>query len=411
MGYDSYFLMKEPDVAGYVRAQQQTCPALAFLDTAGELACNEVGDGNLNYIFRLADSDGHSVIVKQAGHTLRISDEMHISVDRNRIESEILMLQDKYVPGYVPKIYAYDTVMCACIMEDLSQHRLMRTALMEHEIFPQFADWISTFMVESLLPTTDIVLDHKEKKLLQQTYVNPELCEITEDLVYTEPYNDRLGRNNVFPPNEDFVRRELYGDGALHLEVAKLKMDFMNNAQALIHGDLHTGSIFINPQSMKAFDPEFAFYGPMGYDIGNVVANMIFAWCNGDATLPAGGGRESYLAWVEDTIRDIVDLTFQKMRTAWDKLATEPFAATPGFKDWYIGGVLADTAGVTGLELNRRTVGMANVKDLTTIPDEGKRARAERICITAAKAYILQRHTLATGDDFLHVLKDAAAHS
>lgn len=52
-------------------------------------------------------------------------------------------------------------------------------------------------------------------------------------------------------------------------------MDFMTRAQSLIHGDLHTGSIFINEESTKVFDPEFCFYGPMGYDIGNVIANMI----------------------------------------------------------------------------------------------------------------------------------------
>lgn len=48
----------------------------------------------------------------------------------------------------------------------------------------------------------------------------------------------------------------------------------MNNAQALIHGDLHSGSIFINEKGIKVIDPEFAFYGPMGYDIGNVIGNL-----------------------------------------------------------------------------------------------------------------------------------------
>lgn len=412
MAYDSYFLMKEGDVAGYVREKQKTCPALAYLDTSRELSCGEIGDGNLNYVFRLADDKGNTVIVKQAGHTLRISDAMHISVDRNRIESEILLLQNRLAPGFVPKIYDYDTVMCACLMEDMSSHALMRTALMRHEIFPKFADWISTFMVDSLLPTTDIVMDHKEKKQLQQKYVNPELCEISEELVYTEPYNDEKGRNNVFAPNADFVRRELYEDTTLHLEVLKLKFDFLTNAQALIHGDLHTGSIFINQESMKAFDPEFAFYGPMGYDIGNVVANMIFAWCNGDATMPAGSERTAFLGWVEDSIRDIVNFTFQKMSAAYDRLVTESLAKTTAFKAWYIGGILADTAGVTGLELNRRIVGMAGVKDITTIPDEAKRTVAERICITAAKEYILRRTELKTGGDFLDVLHRAAkAHS
>ena len=77
------------------------------------------------------------------------------------------------------------------------------------------------------------------------------------------------------------MKKELYEDEALKLAVAKLKFEFMNNAQALIHGDLHTGSIFVKQDSTRVFDPEFAFYGPMGYDIGNVVANMIFAWDNG----------------------------------------------------------------------------------------------------------------------------------
>ncbi len=27
---------------------------------------------------------------------------------------------------------------------------------------------------------------------------------------------------------------------------------------------------------MKVIDPEFSFYGPMGYDIGNVIGNLFF---------------------------------------------------------------------------------------------------------------------------------------
>lgn len=48
----------------------------------------------------------------------------------------------------------------------------------------------------------------------------------------------------------------------------------MNHAQALVHGDLHSGSIFVNEEGLKVIDPEFAYYGPIGYDIGNVIGNM-----------------------------------------------------------------------------------------------------------------------------------------
>lgn len=39
---------------------------------------------------------------------------------------EILMLEDQYAPGMVPHVYFFDTVMCACGMEDCSDYAVMR---------------------------------------------------------------------------------------------------------------------------------------------------------------------------------------------------------------------------------------------------------------------------------------------
>ena len=393
--YDTYFLMKETDVPDYVQTRY---PGHFAPDAA--LTVHEIGDGNLNYVFRVVEeATGKSVIVKQAGEALRISAEMHVSTDRNRIESEILQLQDKYAPGSVPKIYGYDTVMCACCMEDLSDHELMRYALMQHKTFPRFADDISTYMVNTLLKTTDVAMEHKEKKALVKSFINPELCEITEDLVLMEPYNDINHRNLVFPANAEFVKRELYDDAALHLAVARLKFEFMNNAQALIHGDLHTGSIFVKQDSTRVFDPEFAFYGPMGYDIGNVVANLIFAWDNGRAA-----GAEAFCRWALDAIRDTIDLFREKFVKCFDECVTEPMAKVPGFREFYLDSILSDTAGYAGTELHRRTVGMAQVKDVTTIADPEKRAHAERVNIICGKDYILNRTAFKTGADFVNAV-------
>lgn len=396
--FDTYFLMTEADVAEYVKEK------LDFFDPAAALAVKEIGDGNLNYVFRVQEAGtGKSVIIKQAGEALRISAEMKISTDRNRIESEILQIEDQYAPGLVPKIYAYDTTMCACAMEDLSDHELMRYALMKHKTFPRFADDITTFMVNTLLKTSDVVMEHKEKKELVKSFINPQLCEITEDLVLTEPYNDINKRNLVFEKNADFVRKQLYEDKKLHLEIAKIKFDFMNNAQALIHGDLHTGSIFVKEDSTKVFDPEFAFYGPMGYDVGNVVANLFFAWDNGYAA-----GAAEFCDWVLRTAVDVIDMFNAKFLDCFDQCVTEYMAKTEGFKEYYLGTVLSDTAAYTGTELIRRTVGMAQVKDVTTITDPGKRAYAERVNILCAKDLIMNRAAYKTGADFIAALKRAA---
>ncbi len=398
--FDKYFLMKPADVVEYAREK------LAFFPADADLECSEIGDGNINFIFRVWDTkSGKSVVIKQAGPTARISEDFVLSTDRNRIESEILILEHELAPGLVPLIYKYDETMSCCAMEDLSDYVIMRTALMEHKTFPLFADHITTFMVNTLLLTTDVVLNHQKKKEMVKRYINPELCEITEDLVYTEPFNDYKGRNDVFPPNLEWVKQNVYGDDALRLEAAKLKFDFLTNAQSLIHGDLHTGSIFIKPEATKIIDPEFAFYGPIGYDTGNIVANLIFAWANGDATIADPAERAAFCGWVEETIVQVVDMFNEKFLAAWQENVTEIFAKEPGFDRWYLDTVLRDTAGVTGLELHRRILGLAHVKDITSIPDEAARLRAERICLSAAADYIKRRAEYHTGADFLNTLK------
>lgn len=402
--FNNYFLMSAEDIKEYAKEK------LKIFSQDTVLNAKEIGDGNLNYVFKIwEETTGKSVIIKQAGGEARISSDIKLSTDRTRIESEILITQGKLAPGLVPEVYLYDPIMCTCAMEDLSDHTIMRTALMKHEIFPHFAEHISTFMVETLFGTTDVCLDHKDKKKAVRNYINPELCEISEDLVYTEPFNNIANRNNVFPPNVDFVQKELYEDKKLHLEAAKCKFDFMNNAQALIHGDLHTGSIFVTQESTKVFDPEFAFYGPMGYDIGNVVANMYFAWNNGNATIEEEKEREAYTKWVEESVVAMIDLFVEKYNKSFDENVKDVMAKTLGFKEWYLNTILRDTAAVAGLEIIRRTVGLANVKDITSISDTEKRVIAERICILLGKDFIMNRETFTCGQDFTKALKKAVA--
>ena len=403
MAYDSYFLMQTKDVADYAKKK------LDVFDQDADLETVEIGDGNLNYIFLVSDPrSNNSVVIKQAGDTARISDDFKISPDRNRIEYDILKLQSELAPGLVPTVYGYDENMNCTIMEDLSDHAVMRHALVDHQEFPQFAEHITTFMANTLLLTSDVVMDHKEKKRMLGSFINPDLCEITEELVYTEPFNDIRQRNATFPPNEDFVQRELYSDKALLRETAKLKFDFMTKGQSLIHGDLHTGSVFVRPDSTKVIDPEFAFYGPAGVDVGMILANIIFAWANGHATIDDNSFRAGYTERLEETLTDVLQLFQDKWNRLWRDHATETVAHYDGVRKWYLEDVLRDSAGVTGLELCRRIVGLAQVKDITSIEDETQRLRAERTCLTAAKSYIKEPDGMHTGRHYLEPLHRAA---
>lgn len=396
---EKYFTMQEEEVIDYVKT------TLDFFSKDADLTCEEIGDGNLNYVFRVADSKtNRTLIIKQAGPVARISDEFKVSPERNRIESDILKIQYELAPTFVPKLYHYDAVMNCCAMEDLSDHQIMREALLEHQEFPLFADHISSFLVNTLLFTSDVVLSHKNKKELVKKFINIDLCEISEDLVFTEPFYD-CSRNDVFELSKDFVREHIWEDEKLALETAKLKFEFMTKTQSLIHGDLHTGSVFIKRDSTKVIDPEFSFYGPAGYDIGNIIANLMFAYMNAHFTIKEDQARKENLNYLQRTIIDVVNLFKDKFHVAWDKNVTEKVATYQGFKEFYLDSIIEDTAAVTGLELTRRIIGLAKVKDITSIPDPKAREKAERILLSASKKFILERGTFKTGVDFFQTIK------
>lgn len=224
--------------------------------------------------------------------------------------------------------------------------------------------------------------------------------------MFNDPFSDFSGRNKPFEPIVDFLKHELYEDDALRLEAAKLKEIFKNSAQALIHGDLHTGSIMVREDSTMVLDPEFAFYGPIGYDVGNVIANLIFAWISAYVDMDSGEDRDNYLEYLTDTISRIPDLFREKALKIINGESTEHMTEATGVPEWYLENVLTDAAGFTSLELIRRIIGSAKVKDITQIRDRQHRAFAEKFCIRLAKDIIFHRETrYHNGESYIQAMR------
>lgn len=388
--FDQFFLMKPDD------ARRYAVEVLHRFAPGEETDCVEIGDCNINYVFRVwSRQDGRSVIIKQADKLLRSSGRP-LDVYRNKIEAEILQLERELAPDYVPEVYHYDEIMSAVSMEDISSYKNLRKELAENRIYGHLAENLSAFLADTLLPTTDLVLPAGEKKRRVKFFTNPELCEITEDLVLTEPYYDYKHRNILTSGNEDFVRRFLYEDEALKGEVGRLRERFMNNAQALLHGDLHSGSIFANESGIKVIDPEFAFYGPMGYDIGNVLGNLYFAWANKAFTEPESGEA---VAALENTIADTLDLTVKKLAAKYGELVSFPLYQAANFRESYLRSVLADSLGYAGTEIIRRIVGDSKVMEVTSVTDPAQRLPMERALLKMGIFLIKNRELPLSGRD------------
>lgn len=49
----------------------------------------------------------------------------------------------------------------------------------------------------------------------------------------------------------------------------------------------------------QVIDPEFAFYGPMGFDLGALVGNLLLAYC----AVPGNGQGEAYAEWLLEQVQ------------------------------------------------------------------------------------------------------------
>ncbi|MGF2141661.1 S-methyl-5-thioribose kinase [Vagococcus fluvialis] len=391
--FRTHFLMNHEEVKEYVLEQ------VDLFDEKVNLSVTEIGDGNINYVFLVKDLEsGKSVVLKQADKVLRSSGRA-LDIERNKIEAEALILQYSLVPKYVPEIYAYDEIMAVLIMEDISAFKNLRYELENQLIFPKFADDISTFLVQTLLSTTDLILKPQIKKERVRQFINSEMCDISEDLVFTEPYNDYKNRNIISKENQKFVEKYLYQNEVLIGEVGKLRNNYMNNAQSLLHGDLHSGSIFINQEGMKVIDPEFAFYGPMGYDIGNVIGNLFFPLIKKEMY----EGSSQFTQWLRETISQIIDLVKEKLIREFNKQVTLDIYLNSYFIENYINEIISDTLGYAGTEIIRRTIGDARVREVATAPVGEKRVQMERNLLLLGSELILKRHEIKSGAKLLNL--------
>ncbi|WP_313568656.1 S-methyl-5-thioribose kinase [Acetoanaerobium noterae] len=396
--FSEHFRMDEEAIRVYVAEK------LKLFENIEDIKVSEIGDGNINYVFRAEDiKSKKSVVIKQADKLLRSSGRP-LDVDRNRIEAEVLKFYGEVASDYVPKVYYYDEVMCALTMEDISEYENLRHGLMKKKIYKNFAEDITTFMVNTLISTMDIVMNPWKKKEDVKKYINVELCDITEKLVFTDPYTNHFGTNIVLDESSEFVKKEIYDDEELVFEAGKLKYKFMNNPQSLLHGDLHSGSIFVTESKTKVIDPEFAFYGPIGYDLGNVVGNLFFSYIHSDIIMSDEVQKRAYLNYLETTIAEIMDKFTEKFGRAYDEKVIDPMAKNPLYKKWMIASILEDAAGMAGTEVIRRTIGDSKVKEIESIESIEARVYMDKFLILLGKSLIKDRYKIKTGKDYVALI-------
>ena len=410
----AHYLLDTETVKAYLVEQLKLFSADEPLDA------EEIGDGNINYVFRVRSRiGGKSIIVKQADRLLRSSGRP-LDITRSKREAEALRIYADLTPQFIPQIYAYDDTMSAICMEDISYCGNLRKELMAgHSLPANFAENAASFLVDAVFATSDLFLSPEEKKKRVSAFINPELCAISETLVFSEPYCNGKNRNRITPGNENFIQKTLYNDEALKAEVASLRETFMNKAEALIHGDLHTGSIFIGSSAgipidtnttpdrnatsepcMKIIDPEFAFYGPIGYDLGNIIENLYCAWMYAAFTRKKFSAADAFDNFIERIAATIEALPQLFTAKALKRYKTVPLSDTL-YNERYIrrrlAEIITDAYGFAGTEIIRRAAGDTKTAEFDAMGQDTRRITMERIIIKTACRLIKRRRQANIG--------------
>jgi 5-methylthioribose kinase len=381
----------------------------------------EVGDGNLNLVF-IVEGPAGGLVVKQALPYVRlVGESWPLPLERSWYEYNALVEQSRYAPGLTPEIFHFDREQAMIVMEYLSPHIIMRKGLIRGIEYPRFAADIAEFLAQTLFNTAALAgsaADHKRRVELFAS--NIELCRITEDLVFTDPYRE-APLNRWTSPQLDADKRAFEKDSALKVAAQARKYQFLTAAQALIHGDLHTGSIMLTPENTRVIDPEFSFIGPMGFDVGAVIGNLFIAYCAQEGHEPSPGARDAYRAWILNQVAAVWNGFHDRFLALWRHAkAGEAYVASliaspqdetamESERMRFMRTLFEDSLAFGGLKMIRRILGLAHTEDLESIADPDRRAICERKALQIGRALVLRAAAFRDIADVIAAAKILAA--
>jgi 5-methylthioribose kinase len=403
---EGYRILREGDLRNYLAGIPAAAARLGGPSEGWSIS--EVGDGNLNLVFIVKGPSG-GLAVKQALPYVRpVGESWPLPLSRSHYEYLALTQQAKLAADLVPAVLHHDERLALVAMDLLEPHIIMRKGLVAGLIYPAFVEHITTFIARTLFFSSDLALPAAKKKEAIAAFVgNHALCKITEDLIFTDPY--RVAEQNRWTaPWLDATAAQFRDDLELHVAISRLKLRFLSQAEALLHGDLHTGSIMVTAHETKVIDPEFAFCGPMGFDIGAIVANLLMAYLASAGHEREPGARSAFEAWLLETVEQVWSEFARKFLELWrsetngDAYPVSLFPDEAGAarleteRHAYMARLFQDTVGFTAAKIIRRILGLAHNIDFELIEDAKMRATCEARSLRLARAMMADATSFTT---------------
>ena len=362
----------------------------------------EVGDGNLNFVFIVTGPTG-VVIAKQALPYVRlVGESWPLPLYRAYYEYHALSRQAARDPDRVPQVLHFDETQALIVMEYLTPHVILRRNLIAGLRTAHLGDQIGRFCARMAFRGSELSMTSADKKADVALFCgNVAIPAITEGLVFTDPYQSAAMNHHT--QGLGHVVDALRSDAALKARAQRMLMRFASNTETMLHGDLHSGSIMVTQTEARVIDPEFAQYGPMGFDIGMLIANYLMAYFS----QPAHRDRdlEAYQDWILSVIEETATAFEAEFRHLWRTERTGMLFPRSVFEDQghdsmaacsaLLHEVWTDAVAFCGIEMHRRCLSLAHNADFEQVSDISVRAALEARNLRMATELVLGAETIA----------------
>jgi len=418
-GSGAYRILDQHGVIALLQTLPEICARLGGRQSDWRI--REVGDGNLNLVFLVDGPDG-TVCVKQALPYVRAAGpSWPMSLERAFYENAYYRAVAPHVGRRIPKIYHYDPAMFCTVMERLSPHIILRQGLIAGEQYPTLGEDMGDYVARACFFTSDFALPVERKMDALKLFAgNQALTRISVDLIFADPYH-ASERNHHTSPQLDDIVLELRRDGRLKSAVARFGQKFLTQTEALLHGDLHSGSVMVAAGDTRVIDPEFALYGPIGFDLGAFFGNLLLNWYAQPGHATALDHRLAQQDWILQQVRVFWETFRSRFLALWSEHARGdafPAVLWPNAEDQghavaareaYLDGVFADMLGFAGCKMIRRILGFAHVIDFDWIDDAERRAACETGALVLARMLLTQPQQFQSLSDVLDAVPRSSA--
>jgi 5-methylthioribose kinase len=363
----------ELDIAGLLAAS----PELAAMGPAVDIS--DIADGNINRVIRITCAHG-SVVVKQGLPFIRIDPSWELSPTRTVFEGRAYLEWNTFAPGMAPHVYVLDEAGYVLAMEDLGELTSWRLELLDGRVQPEAAAAIGAFVASVAFHTSSLGLAAPEPRGPRGDCANPVMTALMDDVAFLEPYV--IHPHNGFPEQARETVYSLRRDRPLRLAVGEMRACYLSRCEALIHGDLHTGSVMVGKHGVRLIDAEFCRYGPIAWDVGQLIGNFLIAQAR---MLVLGDHRLA--AEIAALPRSFWDAFECEFRRVWpERRAGVPDEVLGGWLD----SILEDSVRFAGCEMMRQVIGSGRVEDIETLPGEERGAVAVAL-LHAGRRLALER--------------------